>query len=124
MRGMAFFHCDENSAAGCASFSAGAQCSFDGRAIIGQIDNLGGKKHRIIRRSWPEQFDRIFRSDRAWRVLLLRTLHQMIGGCPITMAIEQRANDTAIQNALEGFVFSIRFPFRDDFTISWEAPDM
>ena len=48
----------------------------------------------------------------------------MIGGCPITMAIEQRANDTAIQNALEGFVFSIRFPFRDDFTISWEAPDM
>jgi len=31
------------------------------------------------------------------RVILVRVLHQMIGGRPIAMAIEQRADDAAIQ---------------------------
>ena len=99
--GMAFFHRDENSATGRANFSTSGECSFDGRAIVGQIDNFRGKKHRIIRRRWPEQFDCIIRRDSARRVVLVRLLHQMTGGRPIAMAIEQRADDAAIQNSRE-----------------------
>ena len=44
-----------------------------------------------------------------------RTFHQVIGGRPIAMAIEQRSDDPAVQNAGERFIFQFRFPFRDDF---------
>jgi len=93
---MAFFDRDENAATGGANFSAGAQCSFNRRAIIGQIDNFRRKKDRIVRRSRPKQFNRIFRRHRAWRMVLIRALHQVIGGRPVAVTIEQRANNPAI----------------------------
>ena len=96
IRGMAFLHPDENSATRGANVPASAQCSFDRRAIIGQIDNFRRKKDRIARRSWPQQFDRIFRRHRAWRVILFRALHQVIGRRPVAMTVEQCANDAAI----------------------------
>ena len=95
--GVAFFNCDENSATRCTNFSTCGECPFNGRAVISQIDNFSGKKHRIIRWRWPEQFDCILRRDSARRVVLFRMLHQMIRGRPIAMAIEQRADDAAIQ---------------------------
>jgi len=121
---MAFFHCNKNSPTGCANFSTRGECSFNGRAVVSQIDNFSGKKHRIIRRRWPEQFDCILRRDSARRVILFCMLHQMIGGRPIAMAIEQRADDATIQYSLKSFIFFLRFPFRDNFAIFWEAPDM
>ncbi len=41
----------------------------------------------------------------------------MIGRRPVAMAIEQRANDTAIQDAGKRFVFFLGFPFSDDFAV-------
>ena len=96
VRGVAFFHCDKNPATFSTHFSAGAQCSLDRGAIIRQIDNSGGQKDRIARRRWSEQFDGVFRGDGAWRAILSCALHQMIGGCPVAMTIEQRADDAAI----------------------------
>ena len=96
IRGVAFFHCDKNSATGGAKFSASTQCSLNNRAIIRQIDNSGGQKDRIARRRWSEQFDGVFRSDGAWRALLICALHQMIGCRPVAMTVEQRADDAAI----------------------------
>jgi hypothetical protein len=93
---MAFFHSDKNSATRCANFSTRGECPFNGSAVVSQINNFSGKKHRIIRRRWPEQFDCILRRDSARRVILFRLLHQMIRGCPIAMAIEQCADDAAI----------------------------
>ena len=121
---MAFFHCDKNSATRCANFSVRGECPFNGRAGVSQIGNFSGKKHRIIRRSWPEQFDCILRCDSARRVILFGILHQMIGSRPIAMAIEQCADDAAIQDSLKSFVFFLWFPFCDDFTVFWETPDM
>jgi len=40
------------------------------------------------------------------------------------MAIEQRADDAAIQNSLKRFVFFLWPPFRDDFAVFWKTPDM
>jgi len=121
---MAFFHCDKNSATRCANFSIRGECPLNGRVVIRQIDNFSGKKYRIIRRRWPEQFDCILRRDSARRVILFRMLHQMIGGRPIAMAIEQRADDAAIQDSLKCFVFFFRFPLCDNFAIFWETLDM
>ena len=87
------------------------------------MDNLCGKKHRIFRQRWPKQFDCVLCRDSAWRVILFRMVHQMIGGRPMAMAIEQRADNTAMQNSLEGLVFFLWLPLRDDFAVFWETPD-
>jgi len=121
--GVAFFNCDESSATRCANFSTSGECPFNGRAVISQIDNFGGKKHGIIRWRWPEQFDCILRRDSARRVVLFRMLHQMIGSRPIAMAIEQRADDAAVQDSLKSFIFSFWFPLCDNFAVFWETPD-
>ena len=118
---MPVFYRDENSATRSANFPAGAQCSFDGRAIIRQIDNFRGKKDRIARRSRPQQFDRIFRRNRAWRVILFRALHQMISRRPVAVTIEQRADDAAIQNSRKCFVLFLRLPFCNDFIVFWKT---
>ena len=121
---MTFRYCNENSPTRCTNFSARSQCPFYGRADVRQIDDLCGKKYRIVRRRRPEQFDCILRSHRARRVIVFRALHQMIGRRPIAMAIEQRADDAAIQDSLERFVFFLWLPFRDDFAVFLETPDM
>jgi hypothetical protein len=51
-------------------------------------------------------------------------LHQMIGSRPIAMAIEQRADDAAIQDSLESFIFFLWFPLCDNFAVFRETPDM
>jgi hypothetical protein len=121
---MTFFHRNKDSATRCANFSTRGECPFNGRAVVSQIDNFSAKKHRIIRRRWPEQFDCIPRRDSARRVILFRMLHQMIGSGPIAMAIEQRADDAAIQDSLKSLIFFLWLPLRDNFAISWETPDM
>ena len=121
---MTFLHRDKDSATNGADFSPGAQCSLDGRTIIRQIHNVGGKKYGIVRRSWPQQFDRIFRSDRAWRPILVCTFHQMISRCPVAVAIEQCADDAAIQDSIKGFVFFLWSPLSDDFAVLQETSNM
>jgi hypothetical protein len=51
-------------------------------------------------------------------------LHQMIGSRPIAMAIEQRADDAAVQYSPKSFVFFFWFPLCDNFAVLWETPDM
>ena len=121
---MTFFHRNKDSATRCANFSTRGECPFNGRAVVSQIDNFSAKKHRIIRRRWPEQFDCILRRDSARRVILFRMLHQMIGSGPIAMAIEQRADDAAIQDSRKSFIFFLWFPLCDDLGVFWETPDM
>jgi len=40
------------------------------------------------------------------------------------MAIEQRADDAAIQNALKSFVFFLWFPLRNDFVVLRETANV
>src|SRR3954447_3729734 len=113
IRGMTFFHRDEDSLACGANFFAGAQCSLDGRTVTSDLNNPGREKDRVVRWCRPQQFDGVLRSDRARRAIIACTLHQMIRRRPVAMAIEQRADDPAVQNSLERFVFSLRFPLSD-----------
>ena len=120
---MTFLDRDENAAAGRANFSAGAQCAFNRRAIIGQIDNVRGKGDWSVRRSWPQQFDRIFSRHRAGRMVSACVFHQMIGRGPIAVTVEQRADDAAIQHAGKRFVLRLRLPFGNDFAVFSKAAD-
>jgi len=124
IRGVAFFHRDKNSVTRGANFSSRAQCSFHGCSIIRQIDNSGGQKDRIARRRWSEQFDGVFRGDGAWRAILFCALHQIISSCPVAMAIEQRADDAAIQDSIKSFILLLRFPFSDDSPVIWETSNV
>ena len=114
IRGMAFLHRDEDSPACGADLSAGAQCSVDGRTVITDLNNLGREKHGVVRRCRPQQFDGVFRSDCARRAIFACAFHQVIRCRPVTMTIEQRADDPAVQDSIESFVFFLRFPFSDN----------
>ena len=121
---MPFCDRDENAATSGANLSLGAQCSLDGRTIIRQVHNVGGKKYGIVRRSWPQQFDRILRGDRARRAIFVCTFHQMISRCPVAVAIEQCADDAAIQDSIKSFVFFLWSPLSDDFPVLQKTSNM
>ena len=88
MRGMAFLNCNENAATRGANFSAGAQCSLDGCAVISDLNNLGREKNGVICRGRPEQFDGVFRGDRSRRAIFACAFHQIIRCRPVAMTIE------------------------------------
>jgi len=85
---MPFSNRDENSATRRANFSAGAQCSLDGRTVISDLDNLRSEKYGVVRWCRPQQFDGVFRSDCAGRAIFARAFHQMIRCRPVAMTIE------------------------------------
>jgi len=120
---MTFFHGHKDSAASGADFSTCRQRSCNGRAIVGKIDHLPGEMHRSNRRRRPEKLDRIFCRHCAGRVGRASALHQMIGGRPVTMAIEQRANDAAVENSGKRLVFWFRLPVGYDFAILGKTAD-
>lgn len=123
-RGVTFFDRNENAATSCADFSAGGQRPLDRRTIIRKIDNFRGQMHGTICRGGSKKLNRIFRRDRAWCGIGIRALHQMIGPGPVAVAIKQRADDPAIQNPGERFVFFLRRPFGDNFVALGKTPDV
>jgi hypothetical protein len=124
VRWMALFHRDENAATCGTEFSAGSQRSFNSRAIIGDLDNLCGQKDGIVCGRWSQQFDCIFGGDCARRTVIACAFHQMIRCRPITMAIEQRANDPAVQDSVKSLVFFFRFPLRDHVAVFRKTANM
>jgi hypothetical protein len=40
------------------------------------------------------------------------------------MAVEQRPDNTAVQDSIECFVFLFRFPLSNDFAVLWETANM
>jgi len=125
---MTFFDRNENAAACRANFSATAQRAFNCRTIDPsrtgtKIDNVRGKRDWTVGRRWSEQFDRIFGGHRARRMIRAGVFHQMISRSPVAMTIEQRADDSAVQNAGKRFVLRLRLPFRDDFAVPGKTAD-
>lgn len=121
---MAFLNRDENPPTARANFSAATERSFDGRAIICRLDHPSGKMNVTVRGCRSQKFDLIFGGHRAWDGIRLRLLHQTIRSRPIAVAIEQRADNSAIQNARKRLIFLLRRPISDDFIAFGEAPDM
>ena len=79
---------------------------------------LSRKEKPNVRRSRTEQFDRVIRRHGAGRMIFACLFHQVPGCRPVAVAIEQRADDAAIQDAGKRLVFRLRFPFRHDLVAS------
>jgi len=114
VRGMAFLHCDKGAAAGRAYFPAAAQRAFNRRAISSRFDDFRAEVDRPVGRRRTEQFDRVIGSHGARNAVRAGLFHEVISRGPVAMAIEQRADDSAVQNSGKSFVFLLRLPFRHD----------
>jgi len=114
VRGMAFLHCDKGAAAGRAYFPAAAQRAFNRRAISSRFDDFRAEVDRPVGRRRTEQFDRVIGSHGARNAVGAGLFHEVISRGPVAMAIEQRADDSAVQNSRESFVSWLRLPLRHD----------
>lgn len=121
---MAFFDRDENAATRRANFSAGGERSFDGRAVVRKIDNVRGEMDCVVRGRRPQKLDRVIRGNSTRRAISASAFHQMIGAGPIAVTVEQRADDSAVQNAGKRFVFFLGLPISHDFVASDEAANV
>lgn len=131
MSGMTFFDRDENPPARGADFSIGGQRPFDCGAIVAYLDNFRREEDETAGRRWPEQLDRILGGDGARRMIFTRALHQMVRRSPVAMAIQQRADNAAIQYSVERFVFFLRLPLSNHFAacsrfieVLWKTADV
>jgi len=52
------------------------------------------------------------------------SVHKMPRGGPVTVAIEQRANDAAAQHSFESFLIFLGLEFRNDLVTARKAPYM
>ena len=115
---MAFRHGHESSAAGRANFSASRQCSFDRRATGSRFRHFRGEENRSVRRCRAEQLNRVIRRHGAGRTIVARRFHQVPRRRPIAVAIEQRADNPAVQHSRKRLIFRRGFPFRHDLIVA------
>ena len=110
---MTFLDRDESTAARRTGFSA-RRSGFPPHVARSSVDsdNLGRKKIGPFESASAEQFDRVIRGNSAGRMVCARLVHEMLGRRPVAMAIEQRADDSAVQDAGKCFIFRLRYPLR------------
>lgn len=123
-RGMTFRYRHESSATSRANFSATAQRSLDSCLFPFRFDDFRGKENRTVCRRWAQQLNGVIRGHRAWRPIFTSALHQMPGRGPVAVAIEQRADDSAVEDTGKRFVFLLRFPFCHDFVAADETANV
>ena len=111
---MAGFHRDENSMTCSADFIVRDQFAFDDRACVGGFRDARDELQWAIGRRRAQQFDRVFRGDGAWRFVRTLLVHQVPRCRPVTVTIQQRADDSAAQHASVCFVLDTRVPLGDD----------
>jgi hypothetical protein len=99
------------------------QGCFHSRAIPRGLDDsraqLQGNVHR--RRAFQENVE--VRRHRARRRIRTGLLLEVVRRGPVAVAIEERAADSAVQDAVERLVVRLRAPFADQGVAFDEAPD-
>src|SRR6266542_4136627 len=78
---------------------------------------------RDVHRCRPFQMHMKIGGDGARRSIGSRFLHQVHRRGPVAVAIEQRAADAAIENAVEGLMMRLRPPLADQLLSLGEASD-
>ena len=114
---------DECAATGGAHFSVSGEFGFDYGAVVCGFDDARRQFHFIIGRSGPEQFDTVVGCDSAGRSLSKRASHQMIGGGPVRVAIQECPDDAAVEHARKSLMVLFRLPFANRFVAAHKAPD-
>jgi hypothetical protein len=122
-RGVSLGDRDESPPAGRGRPAVRLQSCFYGRAISRGLDDsrakLQGNVHR--RRALQENVE--IRRHRAWRRSRAGFLLKVVRRGPVAVAIEQRAADSAVQDAVERLVMRLRAPFANQIVAFHKAPD-
>src|SRR5262249_10134245 len=79
---------------------------------------------RLVARGWTQQPDRVVGSHGAGRGLSSGLLHQMVGRRPVAVAVEEGADDAAVQDPGEGLVVGLGHPIREHLVPLHEAADV
>ena len=74
-------------------------------------------------RGRPPELDGVFGGHGAGRSVEPLLVHEVVCGSPITVAVEERANDAAVQDAWESLVHGLRLPRADDLVAFYIAFD-
>ena len=112
---MAWFDGDEGSATRGANLSARHEFGFDDGAIIPRFDETCGEQHGRVCRRRAQEFHGVFSRDSAGRRIRLCASHEMPRGCPVGVAIYERADDAAVQHARVRLVMRLRSPLAYHF---------
>src|SRR6266550_474312 len=121
---MAGFHRNECSATSCRDLVMRNQLAFDDGTIITGFNHASNQAHWLVGRRWPPQRNLVVSSDRAGRMIGACALHQMIGSRPVTVTVEQRADDTAAEHSGKRFLISFWLEFSDDFVALGKAANV
>lgn len=105
----------KGAAAGSRYLIVGQQLAFDNRSIVLHFQHPRRHPKQGVSGRWPQKFDCIVRRHRTGRMIGAIAFHQSISGSPVTVAIEQRADNAATQHAAEGFLPGLRMKVRYDF---------
>src|SRR6185503_18466607 len=102
-------------ARGCrADLATGAQLRLNSRAVVGDVDRMRDEFDLAVGLRRPAHLDRVLRGHHGRRRLGAGALHQVIGRGPVRVAVHERADDPAGQNAIECLMELLRAPRRDD----------
>src|SRR6266496_502058 len=121
---MAFLDGDEGAATRGGDVTAGFERRFDDCAISHELGELGSQPDRRIHGGGAAKLHMEVRRNGAGRLVGSLGLHQMIGRRPVAVAVEERADDAAIEHVLESVMVSFRLPSGDDFIAFDEALDV
>ena len=124
IRGMARCDGDKRATTSRANFVVRDQLAFDDRFIASRLNHTRDELHWTIARRRAQELDRVLSRDRAWRLVGAALLHQVPRCSPVAMTVQERADDTAVQHAVIGFVFRARLPLGDDHIAVGEAADV
>lgn len=117
-------HRNEGPAAGRSRFTRSREHRLDGRAIRCGLDHSRDQLDRPISRSRTHHLDRIVGGDTAGSLLEPRLFLQVPRGGPVTVAIQEGANDSAIQDTRECLMMRGWGPRGYDLITAHKASDM
>ena len=121
---VAGFHRDKCSATSCRYSVMRDQLSFNHGTIVAGFDHAGDEPDRLVCGRWTSQSNLVVSSDRAGRMICSRAFHQMVGGGPVAVTVEQRTNDAAAEHPRKRFLISLGLKFSDDFVALRKAANL
>ena len=121
---MSFLNCYKGSPTCIADLTAGDQLGFDGRAILGRFDDTGLQCYGPVYRSRPQEFYMEVGGHCARCFALAALLHQVISRGPIRMAIQQGADNAAVENPGKGLMMRLCHELGNDLIALDKAADV
>ncbi len=96
---------------------------YDEGFPIARFDDVGDEADHFVHRRWRDESDGKFSRNRAGGLIEFVSDHQMPGGGPIHMAVEQGADDAAVEHPLVAEVVNGGAKFGDDLIAADKALD-